>query len=72
MKSHIDEHYCLASVKAVKVFAEVFSDMAIIISQDDKAKVGLGIPAVGRRSKPSKPLMNQLLSKIMRGSALTQ
>lgn len=51
MKSHVDEHYCLASVKAAKVFAEVFADDAIIISQDDKAKIGLGIPAVGRTFK---------------------
>jgi hypothetical protein len=51
MKSHVDEHYCLASVKAAKVFAEVFANDAIIISQDDKAKIGLGIPAVGRTFK---------------------
>ncbi|GBC24607.2 hypothetical protein GLOIN_2v1766467 [Rhizophagus irregularis DAOM 181602=DAOM 197198] len=51
MKSHVDEYYCLASVKAVKIFAEVFADESIIISQDDKAKIGLGIPAVGRTFK---------------------
>ncbi|GBC26323.2 hypothetical protein GLOIN_2v1870260 [Rhizophagus irregularis DAOM 181602=DAOM 197198] len=51
MKSHVDEHYCLASVKAAKIFAEVFADESIIISQDDKAKIGLGIPAVGRTFK---------------------
>src|SRR5206468_3063372 len=51
MKSHIDEHYCLASVKAAKVFAKVFANEAIIISQNDKAKIGLGIPAVGRTFK---------------------
>jgi hypothetical protein len=51
MKSHIDEHYCLASVKAAKIFAEVFAEESIIISQDDKAKIGLGIPAVGRTFK---------------------
>src|SRR3954453_8782717 len=51
MKSHVDEHYCLASVKAAKVIAEVFADEAIIISQDNKAKIGLGIPAVGRTFK---------------------
>ncbi|CAB4464998.1 unnamed protein product [Rhizophagus irregularis] len=51
MKTHIDEHYCLASVKAARTFAEVFADETIIISQDDKAKIGLGIPAVGRTFK---------------------
>src|ERR1043165_5135773 len=51
MKSHIDEHYCLASVKAARVFAEVFADEAIIIFQDDKAKVRLGILTVGRMFK---------------------
>ena len=51
MKSYIDEYYCFTSVKSVKVFAEVFANNAIIISQDDKAKIGLGIPAVGRTFK---------------------
>ena len=37
MKSHIDEHYCLTSVKAAKVFAEVFANETIIIFQNDKA-----------------------------------
>ena len=39
MNSHIDEHYCLASVKGVKSFASAFSQDVLIISQDDKAKV---------------------------------
>jgi hypothetical protein len=51
MKSHTDEHYCLASVKAARIFAEVFADETVIISQNDKAKIGLGIPAVGRTFK---------------------
>src|SRR6266542_5951120 len=51
MKPHVDEHYCLASVKAARVFFEVFADEAIIISQDDKAKVRLGIPTVGHTFK---------------------
>ncbi|CAB4425447.1 unnamed protein product [Rhizophagus irregularis] len=51
MKTHTDEHYCLASIKAARTFAKVFADEAIIISQDDKAKIGLGIPAVGRTFK---------------------
>ena len=51
MKAHIDEHYCLASVKLAKTFAASFPNDSIIISQDDKAKIGLGIPAVGRTFK---------------------
>src|SRR5438128_9423670 len=51
MKSHTDEHYCLSSIKAARIFAEVFADETIIISQDDKAKISLGIPAVGRTFK---------------------
>ncbi|CAG8798828.1 18963_t:CDS:2, partial [Gigaspora margarita] len=47
MKQYIDGHYCLASVKAARVFAEVFASDTIIISQDDKAKIGLGVPVVG-------------------------
>lgn len=47
-RDHPDGHYCLASVKCAKQFATVFSDMSVIISQDDKAKIGLGVPAVGR------------------------
>ena len=45
---HCDEHYCLASVKGAKQFAALFLTQSVIISQDDKAKIPLGIPAVGR------------------------
>src|SRR5947207_13091506 len=38
MSEHIDEHYCLASVKGVKSFASTFSQDVVLI-QDDKAKV---------------------------------
>ena len=47
-KDHPDGHYCLASVKCTKQFASLFADASVIISQDDKAKIGLGVPAVGR------------------------
>jgi hypothetical protein len=39
MSEHVDEHYCLASVKGVKLFASAFSQDVVLISQDDKAKV---------------------------------
>src|SRR6266498_4482821 len=39
MHDHVDEHYCLASVKGVKLFASAFSQDVVLISQDDKAKV---------------------------------
>ncbi|CAG8782214.1 20886_t:CDS:2, partial [Gigaspora margarita] len=45
-REHIDGHYCLASVKCAKQFASVFSDMSVVIFQDNKAKIGLGIPVV--------------------------
>ncbi|CAG8775471.1 30566_t:CDS:2 [Gigaspora margarita] len=48
---HPDSHYCLALVKGAQTFALSFSDYSVIISQDDKAKVPLGIPAVGRTFK---------------------
>ncbi|PKB99677.1 hypothetical protein RhiirA5_429331 [Rhizophagus irregularis] len=48
MREHPDGHYCLASVKCARQFASSFADISVIISQDDKAKMGLGIPAVGR------------------------
>ncbi|GBC07153.1 hypothetical protein RclHR1_00730002 [Rhizophagus clarus] len=47
MSSHKDSHYCLASVKSIRQFVETFPEHSIIISQDDKTKVPLGIPAVG-------------------------
>ncbi|CAG8509998.1 5897_t:CDS:2 [Scutellospora calospora] len=47
-KEHQDKHYCLASVKGAKQFAKTFANMSIIISQDDKSKIGLGVPAVGK------------------------
>ena len=36
------------SLKCAKQFASTFADVSVVISQDDKAKIGLGIPAVGR------------------------
>ena len=47
MKQYVNEHYCLASVKVTQAFAGFFASDSIVISQDDKAKVSLGIPAVG-------------------------
>ncbi|CAG8832415.1 4115_t:CDS:2, partial [Gigaspora margarita] len=49
-KEYIDEHYCLASVKGIKQFAAMFLRDSVIISQDDKAKVPLEIPTVGKRT----------------------
>ncbi|EXX75382.1 hypothetical protein GLOIN_2v1783204 [Rhizophagus irregularis DAOM 181602=DAOM 197198] len=48
IRDHSDGHNCLASVKSARQFATVFANNAVIISQDDKAKIGLGVPAVGR------------------------
>ncbi|CAG8834202.1 3988_t:CDS:2, partial [Gigaspora margarita] len=61
MKLHVDEHYCLASVKAIWIFAEVFTNDTVIVSQDNKAKIGLGIPAVGHTFK-SKQTINEPVS----------
>src|SRR3954447_24700774 len=47
-RDHPDGHYCLASVKYAKQFATIFAEKSVVISQDDKAKIGLGVPAVGR------------------------
>ncbi|GES90527.1 hypothetical protein GLOIN_2v1766467 [Rhizophagus clarus] len=41
-RDHPDGHYCLASVKYARQFATVFADNSVVISQDDKAKIGLG------------------------------
>ncbi|CAG8800872.1 41902_t:CDS:2, partial [Gigaspora margarita] len=38
-KEYLDKHYCLAFVKGAKQFAQTFSDVSIIISQDDKSKI---------------------------------
>ncbi|CAG8830526.1 13953_t:CDS:2, partial [Gigaspora margarita] len=45
-KEHSDEYYCLASIKGARQFAQTFSDIFIIVSQDDKSEIGLGIPVV--------------------------
>src|SRR5439155_19887001 len=55
MNEHIDGHYCLTSVKGVKSFD------VVLISQDDKAKVPLGIAAVGRTFKTMQTI-NELIS----------
>ncbi|CAG8577558.1 3987_t:CDS:2 [Cetraspora pellucida] len=45
---HPNDHYCLASVKGARQFAQTFAEFSVIISQDDKVKISLGIAAVGR------------------------
>ncbi|CAG8714925.1 528_t:CDS:2, partial [Cetraspora pellucida] len=47
-KDHPDTYYCFASVKEAKQFAIRFSTHFVIIFQDDKAKIPLGIPTVGK------------------------
>ncbi|CAB4486770.1 unnamed protein product [Rhizophagus irregularis] len=47
-RDHPDGHYCLASTKYARQFATAFADNSVVISQDDKAKIGLGVPAVGQ------------------------
>ncbi len=46
-QDHPDSHYYLASVKYARQFATAFADKSVIISQDDKVKIGLEVPAVG-------------------------
>ncbi|CAG8820678.1 40192_t:CDS:2 [Gigaspora margarita] len=45
---HPDTHYCFASIKYAKQFASFFANMLIIISQDNKAKIDLGVSAISR------------------------
>ncbi|CAG8818546.1 23577_t:CDS:2, partial [Gigaspora margarita] len=47
MKDYIDEHCCLSLVKSAQQFVTSFASHSVIILQDDKAKVPLGVPAVG-------------------------
>jgi hypothetical protein len=47
MREHPDSYYCLALVKCAKQFASTFANVSVVISQDDKAKIRLGVPAVG-------------------------
>jgi hypothetical protein len=35
MNSHEDGHYCLASIKNTRQFAETFPESSVIILQDD-------------------------------------
>ncbi|CAG8593383.1 23633_t:CDS:2, partial [Gigaspora margarita] len=56
-RDHVNEHYCLASVKNARNFASVFADQSVILSQDDKAKVSVGIPAIGRHFKTMQTIL---------------
>ena len=47
MHEYPDSYYCLASVKCAKQFASTFADVSVVISQDDKMKIRLKVPAVG-------------------------
>ncbi|CAB4495187.1 hypothetical protein RhiirA5_438012 [Rhizophagus irregularis] len=52
MNEHIDEHYCLASVKGVKLFASAFSQDVVLISQDDKANTGNELVSISDHNFP--------------------
>ncbi|CAG8632805.1 7651_t:CDS:2 [Gigaspora margarita] len=41
-----DTYYCFVFIKYAKQFASFFADISIIISQDDKTKIGLGVSAI--------------------------
>ena len=44
-KPHIDAHFAMASVKYARGLAELFSDEHVFfLSQDDKARVLIGLP----------------------------
>ncbi|CAG8722635.1 21676_t:CDS:2 [Cetraspora pellucida] len=42
---HLYSYYCLVLVKCMKQFASTFDNMSVIVSQDNKVKIGLGVPA---------------------------
>jgi hypothetical protein len=48
MKQHLDGHYCTASQKYLRDLASFLGKRCVFLSQDDKAKVPIGIPAVSR------------------------
>ncbi|GES79777.1 hypothetical protein GLOIN_2v1783204 [Rhizophagus clarus] len=48
IRDHPDDYYCFASVKNAKQFATIFANKTIIILQNDKAKIGLKVPAVSQ------------------------
>ncbi|CAH1757977.1 1541_t:CDS:2 [Entrophospora sp. SA101] len=41
------QFHCCKSTPSSSQFTTVFADISIVVSQDDKAKIGLGVPAVG-------------------------
>ncbi|CAG8821237.1 24795_t:CDS:2, partial [Gigaspora margarita] len=43
-----NKHRCKEAIKGARQFAQAFSNTSIIISQDDKAKMDLYVPAVSR------------------------
>ena len=47
MHEYPNSYYCLILVKYAKQFANTFADVSVVISQDDKTKIGLRVPAVG-------------------------
>ncbi|CAG8740785.1 29668_t:CDS:2, partial [Gigaspora margarita] len=54
--NHLDSYYCFAFVKIAWIFATIFYDHSIIISQDDKSKVSLGILVVERTFKANETI----------------
>ena len=50
-KSHIDTDFCVASIRALDSLASFFGpEQVFYLSQDDKARIPLGIPAVQKQA----------------------
>ncbi len=45
-KKYIDLYYCLASIKVSKSFINIFSNLIVMISQNDKVKVNVSISTI--------------------------
>lgn len=50
-KSHPDQYFCVASIRQAEVLASILGpDQVIFLSQDDKARVPLGITAANKQA----------------------
>lgn len=50
-KNHIDQNFCTASIRSIEVLGSILGpDQCIFLSQDDKARVPLGITAANKQA----------------------
>lgn len=49
-KAHPDQQFCIATIRSLEIIASILGPQVIFISQDDKARVPIGLTAANKQA----------------------